>query len=52
MIEEVSDTINRYLALSDAEINQYRENAERTWEREYQEENFTSFVEALLGIEE
>ena len=52
MIGEVSDTINRYLALSDAEINQYRENAERTWEREYQEENFTSFVEALLGIEE
>lgn len=52
MIGEVSDTINRYLALSDAEINQYRENAERTWEREYQEENFSSFVEALLGIEE
>lgn len=52
MIEEVSDTINRYLALSDAEINQYRENAERTWKREYQEENFTSFVEALIGIEE
>lgn len=51
-IEKVSDLIQRHLMLSDEEINRYRKAAERTWKLEYQEGNFTSFVEALLDIEE
>ena len=51
-IEKVSDLIQRHLMLSDEKINRYRKAAERTWKLEYQEGNFTSFVEALLDIEE
>lgn len=51
-ITDIVGIIKSHLSLDNGDIEKYRSNAEVTWAKEYQEKNFSLFVDSLLGVEE